>query len=177
MKQEVEVQTHRIERAQPEISDLRQEITAVTKALDNQFSVLNKLHEGFLSQRAGWSYLNSGDMKHEVSVIKQCISHVENRIKGFEEMGFQANELESWVCVHFPNINGFQRLTVTWQNTQKIASTKDRQDKAIYAFTIVTIIFLPLSFVSGFLGKNTIDIRNSNSNQWVFGPLVFPSLP
>ena len=177
MKQEVEVQTHQIERAQPEISGLRQEITAVTKALDNQLSVLNKLHEGFLSQRAGWSYLNSGDMKHEVSVIKQCISHVENRIKGFEEMGFQANELESWVCVHFPNINGFQRLTVTWQNTQKIASTKDRQDKAIYAFTIVTIILLPLSFVSGFLGMNTIDIRNSNSKQWVFGPLVFPSLP
>ncbi|OCK93809.1 uncharacterized protein K441DRAFT_564573, partial [Cenococcum geophilum 1.58] len=146
---EAEVQTHRIERAQPEISDLRQEITAVTKALDNQLSVLDALREGFLSQRAGWSYLNNGDRKHEVSVIKECISHVENRIRGFEEMGFRANELESW-------------------NTQKIASTKDRQDKAIYAFTIVTIIFLPLSFVSGFLGMNTTDIRNSNSKQWVF---------
>jgi hypothetical protein len=168
MKQEAEVQTHRIERAQPEISDLRQEITAVTKALDNQLSVLDTLREGFLSQRAGWSYLNNGDRKHEVSVIKECISHVENRRKGFEEMRFRANELESWVCVHFPNINGFQKLTVTWQNTQKIASTKDRQDKAIYAFTIVTIIFLPLSFVSGFLGMNTTDIRNSNSKQWVF---------
>ena len=98
MKQEAEVQTHRIERAQPEISDLRQEITAVTKALDHQLSALDALREGFLSQRAGWSYLNNGDRKHEVSVIKECISHVENRIKGFEEMRFQATELENWVC-------------------------------------------------------------------------------
>ena len=107
MKQEAEVQIHRIERAQLEISDLRQEITAVTKALDNQLSVLDALHKGFLSQRAGWSYLSNDDRKHEVSIIKECISHVENKIKGFEEMVFRANELESWVCVHFPNINGF----------------------------------------------------------------------
>ena len=107
MKQEAEVQTHRIERAQLEISDLRQEITAVTKALDNQLSVLDALRKGFLSQRAGWSYLSNGDMKHEVSVIGECISHVENRIKSFKEMRIRADELESWVYIYFPNINGF----------------------------------------------------------------------
>jgi hypothetical protein len=40
--------------------------------------------------------------------------------------------------------------------------------KAILVFTIVTIIFLPLSFVSSFFGMNTIDIRNMSSTQGVF---------
>jgi hypothetical protein len=40
--------------------------------------------------------------------------------------------------------------------------------KAILVFTIVTIIFLPLSFVSSFFGMNTIDIRTMSSSQGVF---------
>jgi Mg2+ and Co2+ transporter CorA len=35
-------------------------------------------------------------------------------------------------------------------------------------FTIVTIVFLPLSFVSSFFGMNTNDIRNMTSNQSIF---------
>jgi hypothetical protein len=40
--------------------------------------------------------------------------------------------------------------------------------KAILVFTIVTIVFLPLSFVSSFFGMNTTDIRNMSSNQSIF---------
>lgn len=40
--------------------------------------------------------------------------------------------------------------------------------KAILVFTIVTIIFLPLSFVSSFFGMNVSDIRNMQTTQWVF---------
>ena len=40
--------------------------------------------------------------------------------------------------------------------------------KAILVFTIVTIIFLPLSFVSSFFGMNTIDIREMERGQGLF---------
>ncbi|KAI9684977.1 MAG: hypothetical protein M1820_010857 [Bogoriella megaspora] len=40
--------------------------------------------------------------------------------------------------------------------------------KAILVFTIVTIIFLPLSFVSSFFGMNFADIRNMSRNQGLF---------
>jgi len=40
--------------------------------------------------------------------------------------------------------------------------------KAILVFTIVTIIFLPLSFVSSFFGMNVSDIRNLDRNQGLF---------
>ncbi|KAK3074334.1 hypothetical protein LTR53_003324 [Teratosphaeriaceae sp. CCFEE 6253] len=40
--------------------------------------------------------------------------------------------------------------------------------KAILVFTVVTIIFLPLNFVSSFFGMNFADIRNMNRNQSLF---------
>lgn len=40
--------------------------------------------------------------------------------------------------------------------------------KAVLVFTIVTIIFLPLSFVASYLGMNTSDIRNMRQNQTLF---------
>ena len=40
--------------------------------------------------------------------------------------------------------------------------------KAILVFTVVTIIFLPLSFVSSYLGMNTIDIRDMKQSQTLF---------
>lgn len=40
--------------------------------------------------------------------------------------------------------------------------------KAIIVFTIVTVIFLPLSFVSSFFGMNVSDIRDMDRNQSIF---------
>lgn len=40
--------------------------------------------------------------------------------------------------------------------------------KAILVFTIVTIIFLPLSFISSFFGMNFADIRNMDQTQGLF---------
>lgn len=40
--------------------------------------------------------------------------------------------------------------------------------KAILIFTVVTIIFLPLNFVSSVFGMNTIDIRDMTSTQSLF---------
>ena len=40
--------------------------------------------------------------------------------------------------------------------------------KAILVFTIVTVVFLPLSFVSSFFGMNFADIRNMSQTQGLF---------
>ncbi|KAJ9483613.1 hypothetical protein VN97_g9784 [Penicillium thymicola] len=53
-----------------------------------------------------------------------------------------------------------QARTLKDMNDKKIQNDKSRQDFAIYAFTIVTIIFLPLNTVSSIFGMNTTDIRN-----------------
>lgn len=34
--------------------------------------------------------------------------------------------------------------------------------------TIVTVVFLPLSFVSSYFGMNTADVREIRQGQWIF---------
>lgn len=60
------------------------------------------------------------------------------------------------------------------QNQNKVDTTKDRQERAIYVFTIVTIIFLPLSAVSSIFGMNTSDIRDMELSQWAYWAAALP---
>jgi Mg2+ and Co2+ transporter CorA len=50
----------------------------------------------------------------------------------------------------------------------------DDHGKAIFVFTVVTLVFLPLSFVTSFLGMNTVDIRNQDSTQRLFWAIALP---
>lgn len=54
------------------------------------------------------------------------------------------------------------------QVKQTIEIMEEDHGKAIRVFTVVTLFFLPLSFVSSFLGMNTADVRNSEWNQGLF---------
>ncbi|KAL4786485.1 hypothetical protein BJX76DRAFT_355033 [Aspergillus varians] len=46
--------------------------------------------------------------------------------------------------------------------------------KAILVFTTITVIFLPLSFVTSYLGMNTVDIRDMDNRQTVFWAISLP---
>ncbi|KAK6856541.1 hypothetical protein PG995_006728 [Apiospora arundinis] len=59
-------------------------------------------------------------------------------------------------------------------NANQIDSTKDRQEAAVYAFTMVTIVFLPLGTVSSIFGMNVSDIANLELSQWVFWATALP---
>ncbi|KAF9763786.1 hypothetical protein IL306_002999 [Fusarium sp. DS 682] len=56
----------------------------------------------------------------------------------------------------------------------KMDFTRDRQERAIYAFTLVTIIFLPISAVSSIFGMNTTDVRDMNYSQWLYWVVAIP---
>lgn len=55
-----------------------------------------------------------------------------------------------------------------------IEITEEGNSKAILIFTLVTIIFLPLSFVASVFGMNTSDIRDMNSDQTLFWAIALP---
>lgn len=57
---------------------------------------------------------------------------------------------------------------------QSLEINEEDHGKAIMVFTIVTIIFLPLSFVTSFLGMNTTDIRDMGSSSWLFWAIAVP---
>ncbi|KAF5676005.1 hypothetical protein FDENT_9545 [Fusarium denticulatum] len=59
--------------------------------------------------------------------------------------------------------------------TYKMDFTRDRQERAIYAFILVTIIYLPIRAVSSIFGMKTTDVRDMNYSQrlyWVVAILV-----
>lgn len=60
------------------------------------------------------------------------------------------------------------------QTKMSIEILDDDHGKAIFVFTVVTLIFLPLSFVASLLGMNTIDIRNQDTTQWLFWAIGLP---
>jgi Mg2+ and Co2+ transporter CorA len=58
--------------------------------------------------------------------------------------------------------------------SQAISIRKETNCQAILVFTIVTVVFLPLSFITSYLGMNSIDIRNAAFTQLRFWELAIP---
>ncbi|KAH7139084.1 hypothetical protein B0J11DRAFT_422968 [Dendryphion nanum] len=57
---------------------------------------------------------------------------------------------------------------------QSAEINEEDHGKAILVFTVVTIIFLPLSFVTSYLGMNTSDIRDMENKQSLFWQIALP---
>lgn len=55
-----------------------------------------------------------------------------------------------------------------------IEIAEEGQSRAIVVFTLVTIVFLPLSFVSSFFGMNTVDVRDTTATQGLFWATALP---
>ncbi|KAL8673620.1 MAG: hypothetical protein Q9168_001975 [Polycauliona sp. 1 TL-2023] len=68
-------------------------------------------------------------------------------------------------------VGGCGATTGGGQETKQLVDIKvGDQGKAVMVFTIVTVIFLPLSFVSSYFGMNTADVRISSKVNGSFGP-------
>lgn len=56
----------------------------------------------------------------------------------------------------------------------RIEVLEEDNSKAIFVFTVVTAVFLPLSFVTSYLGMNTADIRSTTTGQSTFWAISLP---
>ncbi|KAF1832236.1 hypothetical protein BDW02DRAFT_503407 [Decorospora gaudefroyi] len=60
------------------------------------------------------------------------------------------------------------------QLKQSVEILEEDHGKAILVFTMITTIFLPLSFVTSFFGMNMVDIRDTNRTQGFFWAIAVP---
>jgi len=156
--QEAEVQADPYTRAhQNKLILLKQEIEAIQHTVNSQLGAVFALQQAIFRRQASSNRIFPGGdpPRGDLPVVDKCVYHIQNRVADFKEIKKHAYELERW-------------------NLSKIESNKDRHDNAIYAFTIVTVIFLPLSFITGYLGMNTSDINNMAQGQWVFWAAAVP---
>ncbi|KAJ5628622.1 Nucleic acid-bindingOB-fold [Penicillium lividum] len=157
-----------------------QDVLADQKAVFDKLAVsqtdMKKLHQlerqqdktqGNLPEAKNVKEMNGGDidgldsqLPHSQSSIsgaiaRDCMDLIDHTAKQFNHLELQVSNLKE-------------------MNVEKIESDKDRQESAIYAFTIVTIIFLPLNTVSSIFGMNTVDIRNIEDGQWIYWAVAIP---
>ncbi|OAP61154.1 hypothetical protein AYL99_03355 [Fonsecaea erecta] len=77
------------------------------------------------------------------------------------------------------NISDFDELRnrisqLRTQNVQLVETQQDENNKAILVFTVVTILFLPMSFVTGYFGMNLQDIADTKSGTGHFWAVAVP---
>ncbi|AEO59324.1 hypothetical protein MYCTH_2128378 [Thermothelomyces thermophilus ATCC 42464] len=82
------------------------------------------------------------------------------------------SELRAMVYELSRTTEAVERLSTV--NRERIGETKDRQERAIYAFTMVTVVFLPLSAVASIFGMNSSDIRDMELGQWAYWATALP---
>ncbi|CAI6341476.1 unnamed protein product [Periconia digitata] len=97
-----------------------------------------------------------------------------NNFERLEQAAFRAYEVEHRDVGR--DIKKIQsQITKTAQVLRyNLEIAEEGQSKAILVFTLVTIIFLPLSFVAGLFGMNTRDIRDLDYDQSLFWAVALP---
>jgi hypothetical protein len=85
----------------------------------------------------------------------ECARLINRRELEIQDCSQHANELERRIA-----------SKTNWQ--------RNRQEDAIFAFTVVTSIFLPLSSIAGIFGMNTTDVRDMSSGQWLYWAVAIP---
>lgn len=145
-----------------------QEVEAILSTLQYQRGVLEGLEKSLWEQSSAASssrrngkfndnfFLRDalGESRQQL-VFDSCKSRVAARIDKFRGLQQRAQDLGEW-------------------HRNEMETNRDRQENAIMVFTIVTIIFLPLSFVTSFFGMNTADVRDMEYGQWAYWAAGLP---
>ncbi|KAF2639274.1 hypothetical protein P280DRAFT_57283 [Massarina eburnea CBS 473.64] len=77
------------------------------------------------------------------------------------------------VHLHLSDINS-RLKDVSNHVSRMLKVQQENNGNTIIVFTIVTIIFLPLSWATSYLGMNTSDIRDLQQGQWLFWLIAVP---
>jgi len=77
-------------------------------------------------------------------------------------------------------LTGIKQIRASFDKTKEVLRhnvevSEESNSKAIRVFTLVTIVFLPLSFISSVFGMNTTDIRDMSSSQALFWVIAIPA--
>lgn len=139
-----------------DINLLQEELIALDKVNDWQTKVI----ENYIAVLDDATYQNEiGSRRalfpHERNLLSSCLDLLSDNHEDYLELLERCRPLSE-------------------TTKQSIEINEEDHGKAILVFTLVTIIFLPLSFVTSYLGMNTADIRNMNNKQTIFWEIAIP---
>ncbi|KIW91131.1 uncharacterized protein Z519_08025 [Cladophialophora bantiana CBS 173.52] len=94
--------------------------------------------------------------------------------RDFERPLFHKSRREQWKDSdsYEQILDGIPRLQSLL--VQSVEIQQEDHGNAILVFTLATVVFLPMSFVAGFLTMNTQNIRSLGEGQWNFWATALP---
>ena len=128
-----------------EVRLLQEELDVIIRIFEDQQQVYSKA----LQLR------ESPKQNLDIRINTRIETHLQDMIKHFTTLKYFAKEAE----------------TLT---TNSIRVRNEDNSKAIYIFTTVTVLFLPLSAVSSIFGMNTKDFRKMGSSSWLYWVIAVP---
>ncbi|KAL2063410.1 hypothetical protein VTL71DRAFT_5215 [Oculimacula yallundae] len=141
-----------------ETKDIRDELNMIAKVLDDQKNVLPDLQEAVCD-------IYRDEQKSQLEVKKRFreqLKTIEMHLKDIERMDRQAERI-------YKSITDMLDLKQKHANAFEARFARDqaagtaRQSQTIMVFTIVTIIFLPLSFIAAFFAINIREFPRTES--------------
>ncbi|KAI1077013.1 cora-like Mg2+ transporter protein-domain-containing protein [Whalleya microplaca] len=139
-----------------DISDLEEELEALRRVIHWQCKFSNNLMRVLEPQ----SYKTTS--KDRISHFNTESYYISRTLEHLKERDLELDALQA------------RTRSLRAQLKQSIEIREESHGKAIRVFTIVTVFFLPLSFVTSFMGMNTTDIRDIDKDQTFFWTLAVP---
>ncbi len=151
-----------------ETKDIRDELNMIAKVLEDQLHVLPDLQEAICD-----IYLDENRAQSEVKKrFRDQIKAVEVHLKDIDRMDRQAeriyNSITDMLDLKQKHANAFEARFARDQ-----AAGTARQSQTIMVFTIVTIVFLPLSFIAAFFAINIREFPRADGGTDI--PLAYVS--
>ena len=156
-----------------DLLQVQEELNIIIQIMDQQLELVGNVQEALKHGRnRGFSH-GSGRTHQHRHAVSASIPHPDRAT--YRQLSYSrlsdptAQLLENLqreyddLCDLRENSNNLINRTIQLVNIRL-----EDHGKAILVFTIVTIIFLPLSFVSSFFGMNFSDIRNMERTQGLF---------
>ena len=164
-----------------ETKDIRDELNMIAKVLEDQLHVLPDLQEAICD-----IYLDENRAQPEVKKrFRDQTKAIEVHLKDIDRMDRQAeriyNSITDMLDLKQKHANAFEARFARDQ-----AAGTARQSQTIMVFTIVTIVFLPLSFIAAFFAINirefprvdgSTDIPLAYVSKYMFGIGFAVSIP
>lgn len=153
-KQGLDVEKRPSRRLLKRINAFQEEVDIVDSVLLQQHKVLTDFRK----------CLNPAEFKRPTTVRKMRFKFEKS---GIERILTHINEQHRY-CGELSN----RAKVLEYQNVRLVETLADDNNRAILVFTLITIFFLPLSFVATFFGMNVVGINpttSTTSHFWVIG--------
>ncbi|KAJ8115521.1 hypothetical protein OPT61_g2853 [Boeremia exigua] len=153
-----------------DLLQVQEELNIIISIMEQQMEIVSSLHK-ILGPGRTKNQLHGSSYKHTAPAsIPPADISTYRQLSFSSHLSDPAAQLLSNLEREHADLVGLRDNSNTLINRtiQLVNIRLEDHGKAILVFTIVTIIFLPLSFVSSFFGMNFSDIRDMESSQRLF---------